>query len=171
MDIEGKQIKYQAFVEKNVIEGRVAGIYQIQAMEFGDDGDVTKVKLDPCGWIDAKWVEIRQQGCINPQVDEDGILTDEAIQKVIIDYHKGKNAYCSSPAIFARDRMLLKAQALATTIREREKAQQEKGRLIQEIERWMTMNVLNRSNNPTVLPRDEYYCFWQALKKEMASDD
>lgn len=55
-----REIKYQVFVDKGIIEGRPAHIYTALAIGFDEAGNLTKVCLEPCGWIDSKWVTLRQ---------------------------------------------------------------------------------------------------------------
>lgn len=54
-----REIKYQAFVDDEIIEGRKAAIYPVKRMMWDDEGLIA-VDLEPCGWIDTKWVNLRE---------------------------------------------------------------------------------------------------------------
>jgi uncharacterized phage protein (TIGR01671 family) len=54
-----REIKFQAFVDNDIIEGSKSAIYPVLAAEWNKQGDICKVKLEPCGWIDIKWVTLR----------------------------------------------------------------------------------------------------------------
>ncbi len=54
-----RDIKYQAFVEKNIIESYPAAIYSVENICWRD-GKLIAVNLLPCEWIDIQWVTLRE---------------------------------------------------------------------------------------------------------------
>ncbi len=54
-----REIKYQAFVENNIIEGYPDAIYPVENICWRD-GKLIAVNLVPCEWIDIQWVTLRE---------------------------------------------------------------------------------------------------------------
>jgi len=63
-----REIKFRAFVDKNIIEGYPASIYPVENICWRE-GELVAINLKPCEWIDSKWVILMQYTSL---VDEDG---------------------------------------------------------------------------------------------------
>lgn len=90
-----KEIKFQAFVENNIIEGRPAAIYPVENISWRD-GEMIAVNLIPCEWIDIRWVTLREYTGLK---DRNGV---EIYGGDIVD-----NNWCVGQVIYNGDTFLL----------------------------------------------------------------